>query len=64
MIIVTSHQQLNFEESFCLPQSFRKAIKNALRVVAHHVLNEGNMLICYSILSVTANNQRKIHLGV
>lgn len=26
--------------------------------VAHYVLNEGNMLICYSILSVTANKRK------
>lgn len=40
-----------------------KQLKNAVRVVAHHVLNEGNMLICYSILSVTAT-ERKIDLGL
>lgn len=54
---VTSHQELNFDGRFCLPQSFRKAIKNAVRVVAR-VLNEGNMLICYSKNTVTANNEK------
>lgn len=42
-----------------LPPSFRKAIKNATVVLAHYMLNEGNMLICYSTPSITVNSKRE-----
>lgn len=38
--------------------SFRKAAKNAAMVLAHYMLNEGSMLICYS------HNKRKVGMKV